>query len=113
MRLLIEIFIVAALISLAWEKPLRDRLPGFLTGTKPETTKAAPRLQTNASSTPSGAWMRDPNRRTVLDTPTPGHVLSGAEGSTTTHATSSPGSWMWDPNHRSPLDAPKRNPTPH
>ena len=54
MRLLIEIFIVAALISLAWEKPLRDRLPAFLTGTKPETTKAALRLQTSASATPSG-----------------------------------------------------------
>ena len=103
MRLLIEIFIVAALISLAWEKSLRDRLPSFLTGTKPETTKATPRLQTNAgvSATPSGTWMRDPNRRTVLDTPPP--------GSTTTRATSSPGSWMWDPNHRSPLDPPAKN----
>jgi hypothetical protein len=106
MRLLIEIFIVAALISLAWEKPLRDRLPAFLTGTKPETTKAAPRLQTSASATPSGAWMTDSNRRTVLDTPAP--------RSTTTNPGSSPGSWMFDPNHRSPLDPPpKKSPSPH
>lgn len=107
MRLLIEIFIVGALISLAWEKPLRDRLPATLTGIKQEVAKPSQRPQTSASATPSGAWMLDPNRRTVLDTPTP--------EPTVTRAGSRPnGSWMWDPNHRSPLDPPaKKSPTPH
>jgi len=103
MRLLIEIFVVGALISLAWEKPLRDRLPPALRGSKPEETSNS---QTKPGTTPSGAWMRDPNRRSVLDTPPP--------RSTSTNPASSPGSWLFDPSHRSPLDPPaKKSPTPH
>jgi hypothetical protein len=95
MRTLLEIILAAGLIALGWEKPLRE---GFA---RTEPVAAS-------QTTPSGAWMHDPNRRTILDTPPPnGVTIQPAPGS-------SPGSWMFDPNHRAPLDPPRKSarPTP-
>jgi hypothetical protein len=100
MRFVVEIILVAALIVVAWEKSLKDRAreipwPGQLIASE-KPMKPAP------TASPSGAWMWDPNRRTVLDTPPP-KALS-----------STPPSWMFDPNHRSSLDRSKpTQATPH
>jgi len=84
-RLLLEILIIGALIYVGWEIPFRDRLPTSVSGVaksrspaaaapQPINTGAAPRQPfVRAASTPSGAWMWDPNRRSALDRPTPSH----------------------------------------
>jgi|SRR5581483_4249063 len=99
MRLLIEIFVIGALIYLGWEKPFRDWLPG---SKPPPVATPTVKLQpfARSTSTPSGAWMYDPNRHTALDRPT-------AQSNYPQHSPSGNGSWMWDPSHRSPLDPPK------
>ena len=73
MRFFLEIILAAALIALAWEKSLKERaseLPWVSDGFK----KPAQR-QHRHSATPvptvSGAWMWDPNRKSVLDRPSP------------------------------------------
>src|SRR5882762_2232158 len=77
MRLLLEAFVVAALIYLGWATPLRDYLPASISGVakSPTTQTAAPQPQSRpiarSTSTPSAAWMWDPNRHTALDRPTP------------------------------------------
>jgi hypothetical protein len=116
MRTLLEIILAAAIIALAWEKSLEERArdipwlgdkisPVVKSPDNPRSSTLNPR----PINTPA-AWMWDPNRRSVLDTPPP--------KSTTVHPapTSTAGSWMFDPNHRSPLDPPpKKQPqsTPH
>jgi hypothetical protein len=106
MRLLTEI-ILAALIGLAWGKSFKDRLtevPWFkdkITVSE-KTTKTAPTTRPPPASSPSGAWMWDPYRRSVLDTPKPRSVTTLPSPSSTA------GSWMFDPNHRSPLDPPSK-----
>lgn len=78
MRLLGEIIVIGALIYIGWEIPFRDRLPATFSGvanskpnaavtSQPINARAAP----HSTSTPSGAWMWDPNRKTALDRPTP------------------------------------------
>jgi hypothetical protein len=108
MRLLIEIFVIGALLYVGWEKPFRDWLPG----SKPTNASAAPHQPFNATAAPqsaqSGAWMYDPNRRTALDNkPAPQHSAQPV--------TTGSGSWMWDPSHHSPLDrpTPRSAATPH
>lgn len=102
MRLLVEIFLIGALIYLGWEIPFKDRLPNSVVRPAPRTTVAVPHVRV-VPSTPGGQWMVDPNRQATLGTPTP----SG------TH-TSGSGSWMFDPNHRSALDPPRhKSPRPH
>jgi hypothetical protein len=74
MRLLGEIIIIGVLIYIGWETPFRDYLPTSISGVaKSSTTQAAapPRPIARSTSTPSGAWMWDPNRHTALDRPTP------------------------------------------
>jgi len=83
-RLLVEIFVIGALIYLGWEKPFKewvDQMRG--TSTVKQTAVApqgivAPPTSTpalipvvRATPTPSGAWMWDPNHRGALDRPTP------------------------------------------
>ncbi|SRR6266849_1361756 len=89
MRLLVEIFIVGALIYFGWEKPFkvwvdegRERLPIKRAVVTPETIVPAP-----AAPTP---------------TPAP-RIVPGIQGLSTP---SPRGAWMWDPNHRSVLDRP-------
>jgi hypothetical protein len=113
MRLLIEIFVIGALIYIGWEKPFRDWLPNSqpaVTATPNARAASHPQPRSTSSATaasqPSGAWMNDPNRRTALDTP---HPLAGRPQPTASAA----GSWMFDPNHRSPLDPPKKGGSPH
>ena len=97
MRTLLEIILAAALIALAWEKSLEERardIPWL--GEKMSAVVKSPdhprssTLNSRPVSTPA-AWMWDPNRRSVLDTPPP--------KSTTVHSapTSTAGSWMFDP----------------
>jgi hypothetical protein len=75
MRLLLEAFVVAVLIYLGWATPLRNYLPANISGVaKSSTAQTAapqPRPIVKSTSTPSGAWMWDPNRHTALDRPTP------------------------------------------
>jgi hypothetical protein len=108
MRLLIEIFVIGALLYVGWEKPFRDWLPANISGVAKATPTPAVKLQpfARSTSTPSGAWMYDPNRRSVLDTP-------NARTNSPQHSPSGNGAWMWDPNHRSPLDAPRKGASPH
>jgi hypothetical protein len=104
MRLFLDIIVAVLLIAVAWEKSFKERaselpwLRQFIVSEKQTTIKPAP------TASPSGAWMRDPNRRSALDTPAP------------QAPTSTPSSWLFDPSHRSPLDPPpKKHPqsTPH
>jgi hypothetical protein len=89
MRLLCELFIIAGLIYVGWEKPFQEWLPG----STPRTATVAP----SEPGTTQPAWMRDPNHRTALDTPRPAY----------SHVSGTPsGSWLFDPNHHSPLDPP-------
>jgi hypothetical protein len=113
MRLLVEIFIIGALIYLGWETPFRDRLPASMLGaTKTQSATQPPRPFVRPKPTPSGAWMRDPNHQTVLDTPRPQSGFNAGAHPRPTASVS--GSWMWDSNHHSPLDAPRHaSPTPH
>jgi hypothetical protein len=101
MRLLGEIIVIGALVYVGWEKPFTQWIHG-----PPPAIPPQPRPIVRASPTPSGAWMRDPNRRTSLDSP------SGPTNYPQ-HSQSAPGAWMWDPNHHSPLDAPRKAGTPH
>jgi len=77
MRLLGEIIIIGALLYIGWEIPFRDRFPVSVSGVgKSKTDSAAsaqaqPRPFARSTSTPSAAWMWDPNRHTVLDRPNP------------------------------------------
>jgi hypothetical protein len=89
MRLLFEIIFAAAVIALAWEKPLSERA-----GEIPWIgSKIAPGTKASSPSQPSRSQSR----------------------SIATPATTASGSWMWDPNHKTPLDPPKKHaePTPH
>src|SRR5436305_14891407 len=101
MRLLLEIFVIGALIYIGWQKPFTQWIHG-----PPPVVAPQPRPIVQAAATPSGAWMRDPNRQSSLDTP-------AAKPNYSQHSQSAAGAWMWDPNHRSPLDPPHKNPTPH
>lgn len=70
MRSLIGIAVLGAVIALAWEKPIGERvgevIPAFASKQPPVAAKrATPAAATNSS----GAWMWDPNRRTALDRP--------------------------------------------
>jgi hypothetical protein len=102
-RLAIELILVSVVIYLGWTTPLRQQMPWYRA---PARTPAAP-PRAKASPPQSGAWMRDPNRTTVLDTPRP------AINTPNVTRSPRPGSWMWDPNRRSPLDPPKHGTTPH
>ena len=110
MRLLCEVFIIGGLLYLGWDTPFQNRLPWTKSSaTKPAIVIARPAVAPAAAATPQSAgWMHDPNRRTVLDTPTPVGVHHQPHP-----GASPPGSWMFDPNHLSPLDPPKRSVTPH
>jgi hypothetical protein len=90
MRLLLEIILAAALIALAGDKSLKERVseaqwigdkiaPVVKTPAQPQQAQH-PRLQTRSIITPaptvSGAWMWDPNRKTPLDPPSKKHAES-------------------------------------
>ena len=70
MRTLFEVVLLGALVALAWEKSISERLgdviPAF--ASKHPTSPAQRALPVAATNT-SGAWMWDPNRRTALDRP--------------------------------------------
>jgi hypothetical protein len=102
MRLLCEIFVIGALIYLGWEKPFNEWLHS-----KPPAARPLVRV----SPTPSSAWMRDPSRRTALDTPVPLNTPP-VRTNFPQHSPSASGSWMWDTNHRSALDPPHKSSTP-
>ena len=84
MRLLVEIFIIGALIYFGWEKPFKDwadegrfRLTGKRAAVAPQEAvpppPPAPRIVPGIQglSTPSGAWMWDATHRGALDRPSP------------------------------------------
>ena len=70
MRSVIEIAILGAVVALGWEKSISERvgeaIPAFAS-TQPKV--AAKRATPVAAAQTSGAWMWDPNRRSVLDRP--------------------------------------------
>ena len=113
-RFLCEIFVVTGLLYLGWEKPFKqwvDQVRGAVTPTVTSAPARLPQAIGRATAPPSGAWARDPNHLTVLDTPAPGYnsgVAAPRPGASVS------GSWMWDPNHRSPLDPPAhKSPSPY
>jgi hypothetical protein len=85
MRLLIEIFVVAALIYLGWERPFKDWTDDArskLTGKraevarpKPPPPRVVPGIQGLSAPTPRGAWMWDRNHHGTLDRPTPSPTI--------------------------------------
>jgi hypothetical protein len=107
-RLLCEIFIIGGLLYLGWEKPFKEwigqkRTPAVI------ANSAATQPILHVSPIPSPpAWMRDPNHRTALDSPTP--IISNAH---VQPAASASGSWMFDPNRHSRLDPTRRSASPH
>src|SRR4051812_30207919 len=106
MRTLCELFIIAGLIYLGWEKSFQSRVDEFRGVPKPAVAQATPvpLPRPTPTPTPDGAWMHDPNHRSPLDTPAP-----------RAHAASTPksGAWLFDPNHRSSLDPPDHGGSPH
>jgi hypothetical protein len=104
---LIEVFVIGALIYVGWEKPFRDWLPANISGVAKATPTPAVQLQpfARSTSTPSGAWVTDPNRHSPLDTP-------GAPANYPQRSPTGGGSWMWDPKHHSALDPPSHKSTP-
>jgi hypothetical protein len=102
---LLEVIIAVAIIALAWEKSLKERaddLPSF--SDKSSSTQNQPRsssVNPRPSPTAPGAWMWDPKRQSILDTPQPKTATIPAPSSTA-------GSSLLDPNHRSPLDPPSK-----
>src|SRR4051812_10462130 len=107
MRLLCELFVIGGLLYLGWDIPFRDRLPNQANPVAKTTPQTAQRTAT-AAVTPSGAWLRDPNHLTVLDTPAPAIAPVQPQP-----AASRSGSWMFDPSHHATLDAPRKSSTPH
>ena len=88
MRLLFEILIIGAVIYLAWDMPLKqrvDQLRGAVTS-KPPATASREAGATPVPQTPP---------------PTPAPFLRPIK-----RATPPPGAWMWDSKHRSTLDRP-------
>lgn len=70
MRFLLELVLLGALVALAWEKSIRERVAEVFPAVA-VVQKAGPvkRAAPAAASNTSGAWMWDPNRRTTLDRP--------------------------------------------
>ena len=70
MRSVIEIVILGAVVALAWEKSISERvgevMPALATA---QPLLAAKRATPVSATNTSGAWMWDPNRRSVLDRP--------------------------------------------
>src|SRR5438552_3803932 len=98
MRFLCEIFIIGALLYLGWEKPYKQ----WIDEVRGNAAVARTPVQRQPVPTKSsGAWMYDPNRRSVLDTPGPRTLTSQPQPS------GSAGSWLFDPSHHSTLDPPK------
>jgi hypothetical protein len=79
MRSLIEILVVVGLVALTWQQSLQERVAGLTGGRFGAATAPAPapaatpaqvvRYVTRPAPTPSGDWMWDPTRRSVLDRP--------------------------------------------
>ncbi|MCA1600123.1 MAG: hypothetical protein LC776_00285 [Acidobacteria bacterium] len=75
MRTLLEIVVVALLIAIAWEKSVKERISGLpwlgqkITGTESHSPSST--RHPRPTPTVSGAWMWDPNRKSVLDRPSP------------------------------------------
>jgi hypothetical protein len=95
-RLLFEILIIAGLIYLGWEQPLKGRLEQVQAAVRAATAAAASKLKpatpretaTPIAPTPSPTAIPQP--RVILATPT-----------------STPrGAWMWDEKHHSVLGRP-------
>jgi hypothetical protein len=109
MRTLLELIIAAAIIAIGWEKSLKERADDLAWfSDKPSSTHSRSSIvNPRPSPTAPGAWMWDPKRQSILDTPKP--------KTATVPVPSTPGSWLFDPSHRSALDPPNKNhqaPTP-
>ena len=90
MRLLVEILIVGALIYVAWDMPLKQRV---------DQVQAAVRAAM-PSKQPATA-PQEPVVAPAAPTSTPIPLLRPIQ-----RATVPPGVWMWDPKHQSVLDRP-------
>ena len=70
MRSAIEIVVLGAVVAFAWEKSISERvgevIPALSSG---QPLLAAKRATLGSATNTSGAWMWDPNRRSVLDRP--------------------------------------------
>jgi hypothetical protein len=110
MRLILDLIIAAAIIALGWEKPLKERISELpWLGDKTAPTESHPRPSSLnphpvPTASPSGAWMWDPKRQSILDTPKPKTATTPPVPSSTA------GSSLLGPNHRSPLDPPGTKP---
>ena len=69
MRVVVELIIVAAIIALGWEQPLKERVPWFGDKTTKNVGHArAPALAPRPLPTATvGSWMWDPNHKSPLD----------------------------------------------
>lgn len=90
MRLALELVLVAAILYLGWDKPLSEWVLPVAHSPPPPSRSS---VSAKATLSPSGAWMWDPSRHSVLDKP--------GEQPKTVHQSAS---GILDPNHRSPLD---------
>lgn len=91
MRLLAEIFIIAGLLTLGWEKPFKQWAG---------QTAEAPAVPTPA---PMVVAVPPPSAPIVAATVQP-YVRPSVTPS---------GSWLFDPNHKATLDPPARKSPPH
>ena len=70
MRSLLEIVLLGAVVAVAWEKSLSERVGEVIPALAPEQAKSAPSKRAiPIAANSSGAWMWDPERRSPLDRP--------------------------------------------
>ena len=76
MRSLLEVAVLAAVVALAWEKSISQRvgeaIPALHPALAATSATRAPALRAQpaaATASERGAWMWDPNRRSGLDRP--------------------------------------------
>ena len=70
MRSVIEIVILGAVVALAWEKSISERVGEVIPAlAAKEEASGLPRRARPVAANANGAWMWDSNRRSVLDRP--------------------------------------------
>ena len=94
MRGLVELLIVAGLIYLSWDTPIKQRIDQVSAA-----VHAVGQSVSKQTATPS------PETAATPQAPTPVPQYRPVIQATPQH-----GSWMWDPNHHAPLDRPTSTP---
>lgn len=69
MRSLIEAVLLSAIVALAWEKPISERVGDVIPALASNGPVTQPVRATPVAANSFGLWMWDENRKSVLDRP--------------------------------------------